>query len=404
MFKKDRLDRIRRVRSVNDVLEIVGEIRKESENSIGAIGGLGVSLSATGDEEIKITHAPGKTRKIKTSSRRSKTSFTGQVKNYKAPPKANIEKHVAVLDSLYDNARELDAIEATLKQSFAGIKSQGEALKGVRALKKTVDASIQKALTALNTVAMKHFPEEMIELRDQLTSFLIDNIPEKQYDDMGFLEYANLGDRPGEIVFSVYVELENLRNNNGFVFDEYFIILTGVVNSRGQIAYYVNALPDFRTPGKYARGTQIMSERDMEHRVSQLLAHNDIITDLDRAPMPLHDDDAKTKGFANIKGVKSVKVADDALYLEVAKADARTDNNIAKETILLLNQVMRRKKDANISWKPVSKGGKRYLKFILYFKPGSAPKNLNLAKLNEIADIFELNDVQLRNLRRSLLD
>lgn len=402
MSKKDRQDRIRKVRSVNDVLDIVSELEKEISADTKTVKKLLVSVSS---EEIRIDHAaPGRTRKISTKSRRTGRTFTGTVKNFKSPSKGEIEKHAKVLQRLYDNAKELDSTEAMLRQSFAGIKNQPDALKAVQNLRKTVDASINTALTALNRVATKHFPSEMEDLRDQLTSFLLDSIPEKNYKDMSFLEYVSLGER-SEIVFSVYVELEQLINSAGYTFDEYFIVLTGVVNSKGDIAYYVNALPEFRVPGKYPLGRQIDNERDMERHVGMLLAHNDVATELDRVPLPFQNDDDKTKTFKAIKGVTDAKVVDDSLMLEVPKtANKLADEKIAKETIALLNQVMRRKKDAAISWKSVVKGSKRYLKFILYFKPGTASKNLNVMKLNEIKDVFDLDEQQMQKLRRGLLD
>ena len=402
MSKKDRLDRIRKVRSINDVLDIVSELEQEINSDSKTAKRLLVSLSS---EEIRIDHAaPGRTRKISTRSKRTGRTFTGTVQNFKAPSKAEVEKHTKVLQRLYDNAKELDSTEAMLRQSFAGIKNQPAALKAVQELRKTVDSSIHTALTALNRVATKHFPSEMEYLRDQLTSFLLDSIPEKNYKDMSFLEYVSLGER-GEIVFSVYVELENLVNSTGYTFDEYFIVLTGIVNGRGAIAYYVNALPEFRVPGKYQLGKQVDNEREMERYVGMLLAHNDVVAELDRMPLPFHDDDSRTTSFKAIRGVTDAKVADDSLMLEVSKTSSKTaDEKIAKETIALLNQVMRRKKDAAVSWKSVVKGSKRYLKFILYFKPGTASKNLNVMKLDEIKDVFDLSDQEMQKLRRGLLD
>ncbi len=406
MAKSNRMEKIRQVRSLNDLLKVIQEIREESENDGKVAQKLFSSLSAARkDETIVIRHSPaGKVSKVKTSGKPAKLNFTGKVSSFKAPPKAEIEKHNAVLQRLYENAKELDAVESMLRQQFSGVKAQREALSGVVALKKNVDTSIQTALTALNNVATKHFPTEMQEMRDVLTGFLIDNVPENQYDDIGFLEYVALGDK-NSITFSVYVEIENLKNSNGYVFDEYFIILTGVVDAKGNIAYFINALPDFKVPGKYPLGKQIASESQMEQRVSQLLAHNDIITDLERAPMPMHDDkDAHDRGFSAIKGVLSAKVADDALYLEVGRANAQQKQAIVKETQNLLNQVMRRKKDASVSHKAVTKEGKHYLKFILYFKPGAAPQNLNLAKLSEMANVLDLSDAQMRKLRNAIID
>lgn len=406
MAKQDRLEKIRKVRSLNDVLDIIKELTKEVTEDGKIVKRMFTSLSARKDEEITIRHTGPAVKPKRITTRRSASpgNFGVKIKDFKVPPKGAIEKHVDVLQRLYDNAKELDAVEAMLRQAFSGVKNQNTALRGVQALQAEVDRSIETALSALNKVATKHFPTEMNELRDQLTGFLLDNIEENQYKDMGFLEYASLGAK-GEILFSVYVEIKDLKNDNGYVFDEYFIILTGVVDKTGNISYYINALPDFRVPGKYQLGKEIENVQQMEHQAAMLLAHNDVITHLDRKPMPISKDDAKTKGFQNIPGVAGVEVKDDSLYIQLAKEDPRTISNVVTTTMALLNQALGRKRDTSISWKRVTRGSKKYIKFILYFKPDAKTSNsLNVNKMKEIQHIFDLDDATLQKLRRSMLD
>jgi hypothetical protein len=407
MAKKDRLEKIRKVRSLNDILDIIKDITKDVNSDGNVVKNLFTSLSARRggqDEEITIQHTAKRPTRVSTRSKPSGGDLGIQIKDFKAPPKSAIEKHVQVLTRLYDNAKELDAVEAMLRQTFSGVKHQGTALNAVKALQKEVDNSIHTALTALNKVATKHFPTEMEKLRDQLTAFLLDNIPENLYDDMAFLEYASLGDN-GEIIFSVYVEIKNLKNGKGYVFDEYFIILTGVVNVKGNISYYINALPDFRVPGKYQLGKQITNAAQMEIQASMLLNHNDVVTDMDRRPLPLSKKDASTRGFGNVPGAGEVEVKDDALYVQILKDDNRTVTNIIKSTMALLNGALGRKRDTSISYKRVTRNGKKWVKFILYFKPDANSANsLNRNKFNEIKDTLDLDDATAERLRRAMLD
>ncbi len=410
MAKKDRLEKIRKVRSFNDILDLIKEIGADVMADGKIVRKMGVSLSASKDETIELRHGgiekPKRTGPRKISTRRNQlgSSFKVRLEKFVSPPKTAIEKNLGVVQRLYDNAKELDALEALLTQGFSQTKNKNAALAGVRALKKEVEQSINAALSALNGIAKKHLPTELEQMRDVLTEFLLDNIPEKDYTDIGYLEYVSLPNKDS-IMFSVYVEIEDLKNNNGYVFDEYFVILTGVIDLRnGTMAYHINALPDFRVPGKYDLGYAVETETEMEHRVSMLLAHNDVITQMDRRPMPIEKDDQHSQHFLGINGVVGVDVRDDALYLQVEKPDPKTINRIVSTVLPLLNQSIGRKKDTSISWKQVTRGGKKYLKFILYFKPDQRAKQVNTGILDDIRNLFDLDDKQVSALRRSLLD
>lgn len=404
-MKEDRFERIRKVRSLKDLTEILSGVKKEITLNGVTASRLKATVATAADETYTLGQ-PGRVRKIGTKTRTKRIDFSAKISGFKAPSKASMEKHSKLLQGLYDNAKELDAIEAMLRSQFPGIKAQKAAIDAIEALREEVDSSLHTALEALNTVASKHIPKEMESLRDRAVAWLIDNLPENQYEDIGYMEYATVGDQPGEVSFSVYIEISMLKNGHGYVFDEYFITLTGVVNAKGGIAYFVNALPDFKVPGKFPLGKQVDSESAMTQRISMLLAHNDVAPHLDKAPLPLHDaEDAASKGFTAIRGVKGAQVKDDALYLEIASTtNAAQQKKIVSETSQLLNLAMRRKKDAAISHKKVTKGAKTFLKFILVFKPGTTPTSVNAARLSEISHILDLTPDQMRKLRTSMLD
>lgn len=418
MAKNDRLDAVRRVRSLNDLTEITALVRKDLNNSIQALKNLTPakrsirSLAAqrlgfqalAANEEDAIELLPGRFKRISTKGRKSKVDAL-QVKldKFVAPPAAKIQKNLKIVQELHDNAKELDALEAMLEQTFRSAKNHPAALKAVRALRVEVDGIVHNALELLNTIAAKHIPDQLQDLRDRVVEYLLDTIDASRYEDIGYSEYVTLPDS-NTVQFSVYIDLDELKNDRGYVFDEYFIVLTALVDVRTKsMEMYVNSMPDFRVPGKYPLGQAVTSQSNLEQRISMLLAHNDLITTMDRSPMPISGADAQAK-FGSIKGVIGVEVKDDSLMVQVAKQDKAANTRIASEVTSLLNGVMRRKKDSSISWKETTVGGKKYLKFILYFKPGSAPKSLNTGKMNELIDLFDLSKGQQDALRRSLLD
>ncbi len=408
---QDRLDRIRKVRSLNEVSEIFKSISGDVASHTREVSKLTDSTrrmvaKAAKDETLVINRSGRRPQRISTRSPRASGDYAESFNAFKAPPSTSIDKHMQIVDALYDNARELDAVEAMLRQSFAGAKAQPSVLKAIASLKKEVNARVHEALSSLNKLAEKHFPDEMKKLRDQLTSLLLDLVPEDQYEDIESIDYAAMN-AEGNYELSAYLEIKDLKNNDGYVFEEYCVVLTGVVHPKShRVTYYLNTMPDFRHPGSYALGKQINNAKEMEHQLRMMLAHNDVVSDLDRKPMPMDTKEAKAKGFKNIRGVGEVTVKDDALFLELNTAKSKSpagQKAIVDQVIPLLNAASGRKKDTAITYTTVNRGGKKLLKFILVFRPGSGAK-FNTSKLANAQQMLELDDRQMKDLRRFLKD
>ena len=253
-----RMEKLRKVRSFNDVLAILKDIAKEVIAGKEAVSELKTSLSAGTNPvtEITIDHTgsarPTTPRKVTVGPKvPNPGSLTGlKLTKFVAPPIAVVRKHYSVISALHDNANELEAIEALITQAFASAKNQKQTLVAIKALRKEVESSLQKAFTALDSIAQKHLPTEMENLGDALVSYIIDSLNPRSYDNLEKEVYVAL-DEAKNIVFSMYISLKGLKNRTGFVFDEYYIILTGVINNKSVIHYYLNAIPEFKVPGKY---------------------------------------------------------------------------------------------------------------------------------------------------------
>lgn len=385
-----RLEQIKKARSLNDVMSVIDDIAFELKNSQAIVGRLIGSLSA----EISFD-----TRNTRPRTKVADTKFV-------APKAAELQKHIDVVNKLYANVLELDAAEAMVKQAFAGNKKQPAALKAIAELKASVDGSINDAFDALQEIANKHLPSNMTKFVDDLTSYIIDSLDAKTYKDIFRQVYVTYDPEDKTLLhFSQYIGVEALKTVTGFTFDQYYIVVTGVIDKEGRMTYYVNSFPDFKVPGKYPLGKETPTVDSAKKRVSLLLSHNDFAVTGDKLPMPIDDDRAKNSGLTSIKGVEKATVLNDELIVTLAPTvtSETTAQKILLDIMARLNAIAGTARSSKIFTYKLSKvKGKRTIKFILVPNVDKSTKHLNLDKLDEAAHLLNLTDTQKKAMRFAL--
>lgn len=404
-LKLGRLDKIRKARSVNDILDILKDIAVDLKLEKSNISNLEESIAAE-EDEIRIDHT-GTKPKVSTRPKPSSSDlFQVKLKFFKVPPKKTLETNLKSLSKLYENSLELDAAEALILQSFKGSKNQAKALAGVKALKKEVTSIINRALQAVNKIASEHIPSEMEILGNKLLSDLLELVDKKSYKHMERGIYV--ATVKSEIHFSLYISIRGLKTSTGFVFDEYYVILTGAVDSKGNIKYYLNALPDYKTPGTYPLGELVSSEQEMLTRLQLLLATNDVSSIHDVLPMPLTPDRVRTSGLAQITGVDTAVVTKNKLVVKLKKTAGPTVvNNVLVKVLPLLNLLVgnsnRKKSVIQYESKPVR--GVPTITFILtpVTKEEQTSKyTINAQKLDDIQEALGLTEEDVSAIKQAL--
>lgn len=380
-----RLDKIKAARNINEILDVVSDIAYEFKNSSAVVSKLVASLSATLVMDV-----------------RNKTPKTIDT-DFKPPKAAELKKHVDVVNKLYDNVVELDAAEAMVKQSFAGNKKQAAALAAIRDLKRSIDDSINDAFDALGAIATKHVPTKFAKLTDAITSHLLDHLPSTSYKDI-FRQLYVVPDptESGFFHFCEYIGIDGLKNAQGFEYAAYYIVVTGVVEKTGVMKFHVNGLPDFKVPGRYPVGREVLDLSGAKKHIDMLLDHNNFVVDHERRPMPIDGDRATTAGFTSLPGVASVKIDDDAL-IAVLKSGLSAEQ-IAQANVEIrarLSSIVGRKSGTLFQSKLVRNGSKQALKFILVSDVGKK-MNISLQRLDEVSELMGLTDRQKTALRFAL--
>lgn len=403
-----RLELLRKARSLNDVLSVLKDLTKEIAINTKNVDTLSESLSATkGTGSIKIdmrlSDGPVTRSKIKpVTVDLTKRTPSGGVKliKFAVPSLDQLMKHSSTVARLYDNLKELDAIEASLRQAFASTLASKAALRNIAALRVDVKSSLDKTFATLNRIAKKHMPTEMSEFKDALVGLVLDNVSASSYDNLNQLVYASIDDNSNPS-FSLYVQLENLTNSAGFTFQSFYIILTGIVHNN-VLTYYLNTLPDFKTPGNYPIGKQVKDVNELSQRLKLLLAHNNIVAEFDVRPMPITTKEAKVKGFSKIKNVKDVTVSKDKLTVTIVPTTTVNVEAVRlaviKDVIALLKSVIGLRSRSTVVYKVLTKSK---IEFSLIPK-GEKVSTPSVQKLEELQRALDLSDEEVDTIRTAL--
>jgi hypothetical protein len=382
-----RIEKIKNARSINDVLDVVKEIAYEFKNSSAIVKKLVVSLS----NELVFDYRERKPAKG------SKIEFI-------APPVAELKKHVDVIDKLYDNLIELNAAEAKIKQAFAGNKKLPEALRALKELKQNVTDSVEDAFSALSGIADKHVPTRLNSLADVLTSHVIEVISSSNYKNIFPQLYVAPDVKEKNLFhFCYYIGIENLKDQSGYIYEVYYIVITAVITTQGVMKLYVNGLPDFAAPGKYPLGAEVDTNPNAKKRVDFLLSHNHFVTEHERLALPVTNERAQTSGIKNIRGVTGVDVVEDEfiVYVDNTITTANVQKVITEVMANLNTLVSARKRDTVFKYATVKRKGKKAIVFIL--TPGIAKKqNMSQTQLTEVSELLGLSDKQVKALKFAL--
>lgn len=413
------VERLRKCRSIVEIRNVVDAISRSTQEAIQSLQRSGrsrskkvrmrVSLNATSDQAIKLTQGRRGQTIVKDGATLSDLRGVKLAK-FVPPNKATLTKHAEMLHKLHGNEMDLNAAEGMLLHSFNSGAAQKSVLAAIKALKKETQAGLDKAFSVLNNVGVNHIPPEMETVIKEMGKYVATHIPSTQYtafhDDMDYVVPASTDHKGDEFQFCHYSQLKNLKNDKGYVFENFFLILTGVVNTLGIMRFYVNAFPNFIAPGHYPLGRAVVDVKDIEHRLHLLMMRNDIDTEFESRPMALTPQDLKAKGFTTVPGVKNVSVTKNVLTVDMGKGVTPDQINKMLTDIIPLLNFHAGGKSTNVVNKPRVVKGTTFLDFKLTPKRKADPTDQQFgtdsAKLEELQDVLGLDDHKMAAIKKAL--
>lgn len=382
-----RIDAVRKARSLVDLLSLVDEIKQDIDKNKSIVSNIIKSLS----QEISFDTRDNK---------------PVRVAKWVIPKVSAIKKHQDVLNALYQNAEELDAVVSKLKQAFSGTKAK-EALSAVLRLREEVDDKLNDAFDALAEIAQKHLPLEFQNFSDLLERYLLNNVAVSSYDESSKLYYVALGDN-SSISFSCYFGYYGLVDDTGFKHLDFYIVATAIVDKNGNMTKYINAFPEFNIPGSYPVGKEVTTEHSAMQRVDMLLAAHKVAIEHKQLAFPISNQRAQSIGVKTLKGVAEVAVSEDKLVVVLqAGISEKIKQDIVASVIARLRSIVGTTNKVSFKYNYGKVNGKIAIQFVMTNSnpPGLKHKQsvINLGKLEELAYILDLTEQQVNAVKFALM-
>lgn len=389
----NRLEAITKARSLNDIRSVLTAI------SCDVVGAARVvqKFKSVSAEELVMDGREG----------RKGQGQKGGVKTTKfVPPKASeLKKHSAILNQLHDNCKELESTLVFIKQAFAGNKKLGPVVTSINDLLDSANASLTETFKVMGDLAEKHMPTAVQTMVDNVVDYLNSSFLKNGLaSDLGLETYVIVDPEDAKAFqFCCYLGLTNLKDSSGYVFKEYYFVLTAHVNAQGEYTFALNCFPDFKIPGSYPIGKEISSPMDAQKRLDFLVGHNNFRIVHEKQALHEHKAGTTAKNIAQLASVDNVSVKDDEIAVRL-KPTVKTKAGIDKaitDIMALLNMLVKKSRSSRFVYRTLKSADRVVLSFRLVGdddkKDTSA--SINVSKINEVAEALGLTDAQVKALR-----
>jgi hypothetical protein len=330
----------------------------------------------------------------------------------KAKDSKEIEKHRKILFDLYQNLNDLEAVESMLSHTFTDFAARKTALNAIKKLRTEIAGTVNQAFLVLEDLAKKHIPKNMETLALSIEDFLLKHLDPASYKDMTRNIYIS-SHTEDSTEFSYYISLKTLVNIDGFAFDDFCIILTGIITREGFITYKLTALPDFKLPGDYDLGKEVGTSEEVQKRVKSLLNNNDILSELVKRPLKLESSRLKSMPVLGMKEgsrkiVNKIELKDDELLVILNPRPpeilGKSAQQVQAAVISYLKKIFKTSV-VKAKYKPGKGDTLPVISFMLVSKSfGKDNKyTLNMHKLkNDLQHLLGLTDDEVDSIKESL--
>ncbi len=211
---------------------------------------------------------------------------TNQIDKVVIPKMDAMRSNFEVVTQLSDKVQELETMYAAVEINFRGVRGQPDVLKSIKTMKAGAEAKLKQALDFLKDVGDKYAPTYFKTMAKGVADKLNEDLDfEKAKIAMYATEMAT-----GELSFTMYIELKNLRDESGETFPKFFIVLTCVLapmsseKNKLSVETYVTVMHEFQAPSKFDAGKRVYTDKEALAEIGHLLSLENISTAIGTLP------------------------------------------------------------------------------------------------------------------------
>lgn len=372
-------------RSLKELLNAADSIRAELPSIDKEIDSYEVAAAGKSGSHSILGGKPSKNdKKLKVFSTADKKSLT---ENFK------------LLVDLDEKTKSVDSMIAQMDYQFKGDPGYAAAIKQLKALRTDVAKRTKAVYDIINKVASQNIPTAFKSFCKEVTDGILEWLDGNFVKSKQRLLISLEGDN---VIYTSYLILTGLTDDSGFTYDEYSMVFTYATGPDYNPAeYYVNTMPKFTTPGRFARGTELAPKSAVEDAydvIDMLMQSEGFKHILQGNDLPLDKDDINTDKFNGI--ADKVAIKSDKLVFTL-KRELRGDKKAIQDLFLLVKGLIDGKvTDQQIRYK-VSPNGSN-VEFYLV-SDNQRPLNVDRAKLKNMQKELNLTDRQVKQIMQLVL-
>lgn len=291
----------------------------------------------------------------------------------KAEDLDGLKKNYTVTRQLYDTLSTLDVMEAKMKASFPEeSKEASRAIAEIARMRKSVTDKLSVAFSFLQGLAQSHAPASFVAFTDGVARICERSL---SYEESN--AYVYLFEEDGELIFSHYIHLKRVMDEEGTLFPDLFVVTS--LTTTDPAVTYINTMAEFEPPSKAQLIRKVATLKDVANGLSLLLdmdGFDNAITDLPLNLLVAPKDIKKTM-FNSAEYITSIQFDDEAGSLAfhlkpTVKGDSKLLNQIGAQLNLDLQAFL--KTTRSKLRMTIKKSSKSYVVVFYMKKPDDAPK------------------------------
>jgi hypothetical protein len=196
-----------------------------------------------------------------------------------------LTKAFSVVDKYQDKIESLDSVINTLSLTFKGEKGAPSTLKELKTLRSSIKTKLDASYKFLSELANNHEPESFKAIvkavNDKVTKAFA-----KSFKSTKQTVYM-IPQNDNSILISHYIEFKDFVDNNEYVHESYFLIISTLINTDTlATSYFVNALQNYASPNKAGKGIKVDDASEAATQTIILLDHIGFSSLMDKTAIP----------------------------------------------------------------------------------------------------------------------
>ena len=312
-----------------------------------------------------------------------------------------IAKTFTQLQMLTEQRSIINNIIIQLEQNFDQERNVIRMLTDARKTRKKLEKSLTKARKVSDQLASRHLPKAF-ENRVKSVYNKLRNQMINRFEDSSLQFIIAKVDRT--IQYTGYINLTELRDDEGFTYSDFYIVIAQVLYPTGASVYHLTTLTDFRLPGKFSfsKYSKIDKLQNIGQLVSERLASEKFVSKVSPKKLPLTPEQIQF----NHQKIERTNVRDNRIYVTLKKKTSKATANATRidlqgQLTNLVKARFPRNRDV-IRGRIYKSGDKWRIQFVFTISRNYRGVMLDNKTREKFKDILNISDKQLNRLQEAL--